>query len=242
MGLKTLMRLPCSDWLDQLRYQGFYSCNLGPLMAGDLQRLARQVSGLGTNLFPSRLMEVKPVRGSGYVTLTRAQVPFHNDGVYKRFPPRYLLLYCYDPGSRGGDTLLARGDELACRLDTATRSRLSRKRVRYSVSGFSASRPVVVKHPQDCAPVVFLGDADLAEDYRLEPDRSIESAIEALRMVLQDSSSHCHRQRWRKNDVLVIDNYRVLHARTPYRGYRVLKRIEVGVVGQLHFSPGGSST
>jgi alpha-ketoglutarate-dependent taurine dioxygenase len=229
-GLRTLMA--ASDWLDVLCEEGFYAGNLGPLTAVDLLQLARQLSTLGNNLAPGPVLEVQRVPGSEYVTLTRGRVPFHNDGVYKPFPPRYLVLYCQSPGSRGGDTLLARGDKLAGGLDRNTRALLRRLSVRTSLAGFSAKRPLLFKHPRDGSRVIFFGDPGLAESYWLEAEREtdINAAIEAIRSIVGDVKMLCHRQRWKQHDLLVLDNYKVLHARTAYRGDRVLKRVEVGVV------------
>jgi alpha-ketoglutarate-dependent taurine dioxygenase len=226
------MRLPPQEWLDLLCREGFYSGNLGPLTPVDLLLLARQLSELGKNLVPSPVMEVKRVPRSEYVTLTRARVPFHNDGVYRRFPVSYLMLYCQAPGSRGGDTLLTRGDELARRLDRKTRALLGRLRVRSSLHGMSASRRLLLKHPRDGTSVIFFGDPGLTENFRLaaEGEMDIEPAIEALRAALGEPQTLCHRQRWKRHDLLVIDNYKVLHARTAYQGNRVLRRVEVGVV------------
>jgi alpha-ketoglutarate-dependent taurine dioxygenase len=213
-----------------VRQQGYFAGNLGPLTAGDLLRLGRQLSTLGKNLAPSPVMEVKRVPDSEYATLTRSKVPFHNDGVYRRVPPCYLMLYCQAPGSRGGDTLLARGDALARRLDRKTRNLLGRLRVRYTLGLSSASRRLLLKHPRDGTPVIFFGDPGLAENYRLAAlgKTRIEDTIAALRTALGEPRALCHRQRWQRHDLLIIDNYKVLHARTAYEGNRVLKRVEIG--------------
>jgi alpha-ketoglutarate-dependent taurine dioxygenase len=224
-----LMRLPHSDWLDALCREGYYAGNLGPLTAGELVQLGCQLGTLGKDLTPSPVMDVKRVPDSEYVTLTRSKVPFHNDGVYRRLPPRYLMLYCQAPGSRGGDTLLARGDLLARRLDRKTRVLLGRLRVRYTLGASSASRRLLLKHPRDGTPVIFFGDPGLAENMRLAAagGTQTERVIAQLRTALGDPRALCHRQRWQRHDLLIIDNYKVLHARTAYQGNRILKRVEI---------------
>src|SRR2546427_11437983 len=118
---------PPNDWLAGLCRDGYYACNLGPLRSADLLSLARDLQRLGENLVPGPVVDLKYLRGSPHVTLTRSAVPFHNDGAYRRVPPRYLVLYCKIPPSRGGDTLLVRGDKAVLRLDPSTRNILKKR-------------------------------------------------------------------------------------------------------------------
>src|SRR5260370_37816717 len=98
LGRQHRLLLP-GNWLDALRRDGYYACNLGPLSEVDLQRVARKLNGLGEDLVPGPIIELNCAPGSPYLTLSRSAVPFHNDGAFRSMPPRYLILYCEEPGS-----------------------------------------------------------------------------------------------------------------------------------------------
>src|SRR5260370_36203377 len=148
-------------------------------------------------------------------------------------PPRYLILYCEEPGSQGGQTLFARGDEIAGKLDPHTRGLLRRRRFRIGLNDLCAARRLLVKHPRDGTPVLFFGNPALAANLRVSAARGVPvgRVVAALQATLSDSRVICYRHHWKRHDLLVFDNFKVLHARTAYLGNRRLKRIEVSPRG-----------
>lgn len=145
--------------------------------------------------------------------------PFHTDVAHWTTPARYVLLYCVDPGSGARPTLLS--DSVRWNL-SRTESRLLCNEVwktghrspRLCTVGSMADGTVNIRFDPGCM-------LPLTEGAR-KTQQIIEAA---LGRAPQD------RIDWRPGDLLVIDNYRVLHARgsTLARDTdRILERILVG--------------
>jgi alpha-ketoglutarate-dependent taurine dioxygenase len=219
-----------SGWLGQLEERGYFSCNLGPLTDADLLRAALEVTTLDGRLAPGPVIEVKSVAGSPFRALSRLSLPFHNDGAYLRQASRYVLFYCPSPGSRGGDTLFVRGDLAVTRLSPDIRKLLARTRFSIALGDKRVMRRLIVPHPRDGTPVLFFGDPRTADAYSVSSERAVcvKQILEEVRTVVSAPKWICHRQRWRRHDLLIFDNYRLLHARTAFRGQRVLKRVDIG--------------
>jgi alpha-ketoglutarate-dependent taurine dioxygenase len=226
---KDRLLLP-ADWLDRLCRNAYYTCNLGPLAEADLLHVARKLNSLGEQLAPGPLTQLTYAHGSPYRTLSRAAVPFHNDGAFRPSPPRYLILYCQTPGSQGGQTLFARGDEIVSRLDHSTRDLLRRKQFLTTLADSCATRRLLLKHPRDGVLVLFFGNPALTANLCVSAARGDPAShiVGSLQAILSDPRIICYRHHWKKHDLLVFDNFKVLHARTAYRGDRRLQRIEVG--------------
>jgi alpha-ketoglutarate-dependent taurine dioxygenase len=199
------------------------------LTDADLLGAARQLNGLGEELVPSPIMQVESVPGTPYLTLTNSAVPLHNDGMFRWEPPRYVLLYCEMPGSRGGLTFFARGDRVAAMLDPRTRRILEVYSFRIQLGSLVARRRALQEHPRDGMPVLMLGDPSLATNFKVSIGGGIQAdrILGVLRAILGDRRVVCYRHRWKRHDLLVFDNYKVLHGRTRYTGQRVLKRVEI---------------
>jgi alpha-ketoglutarate-dependent taurine dioxygenase len=146
--------------------------------------------------------------------------PFHTDAAHHRRPPRWVVLRCADPGAENRSTLLAD----ALRLAFAERQWRALERtvwwVRSGGRGFPAS---IVKRARDGIRIRYdrgcMTPADLA--FTLAG----EFFEQALRQI-----SHV-RLEWQRNDMVIIDNWRMLHARAAAEGLdagsRRLQRILV---------------
>ncbi len=216
-------------WLDDVRREGYCAANMGPLSDADLLRVARSLSRLGEKLAPPEVVDLTFSPLSAYLTQSRGAVPFHNDGVYRALPPRYLILYCRTPATRGGDTLLARAADALARLPPGLRRTLRRTEFRIEHEGTRITRRLIAEHPRDGTPGLFVVDPAISENFRVTAGGGVrvDRILDQIRAVLRKPALVCHRQRWRRDDVLIFDNFRVLHARTAYEGGRFLKRVEV---------------
>lgn len=133
--------------------------------------------------------------------------PFHTDAAHHRRPPRWVVMRCADPGSEDRATLLAD----ASRFPFAERQWRTLERavwwVRSGGRGFPASIAkrerggMVVRYDRGCmAPA----------------DPTFTLAGELFEQALRQAP-HV-RLEWQRDDLVIIDNWRMLHARAAAEG------------------------
>jgi L-asparagine oxygenase len=152
-----------------------------------------------------RALQPQPVGAARSNTLSSrygtGPFPFHTEGAYWLTPPKFVVLYCVNPGGGARPTLLADSD--SWQLDDSARGLLenagwkvtARRPFLSSVFDRRGDR-VRVRFDQECM-VPFTADADSARTLlmqQLEQREGIEI-------------------RWSAYDLLVIDNERMLHGR-----------------------------
>jgi alpha-ketoglutarate-dependent taurine dioxygenase len=222
-------------WLSELASAGSYSCNLAERLGGPdrvtdsvLLAIATPLTGLIPGLTCGSVTRLSELQGSPYVALSREAVPFHTENLYLYKPPYFLLLYCDAPADEGGETLLVRGDEALGHLSSGVRELLERTRVRVRYRDYCVARHLVASHPIDGSRVLLFLEPDPAVDRTLEVGAGpLDTAVlSELRGAI--AACEVRQQRWQVGDLLFIDNFKVLHARTPYVGPRLLRRVVVG--------------
>ncbi|MEQ1716633.1 MAG: TauD/TfdA family dioxygenase [Hyphomicrobium sp.] len=129
-------------------------------------------------------------------------MPLHAELSHRPQPCRYLLLGCIDPGTPSAVTML----------------------IDWRTLGFSLEE----LHLLEGAPILVRTGRRSFYSTILSPDRAFlrydpgcleaidERSRAALRLVedrLADASPNTHQ--WRRGDILIIDNWRVLHGRGP---------------------------
>lgn len=130
------------------------------------------------------------------------KLPFHTELGHRREPCRYLLLGCIDPGEPASATLL-----------------VDWRRIGLSEDDFALleSAPVLIRTgrrsfystilPRDRAFLRFDPGCMEAVDRR---------GADALRLIGDRLAGvHDYRQTWRTGDMLLVDNWRILHGREP---------------------------
>lgn len=133
--------------------------------------------------------------------------PFHTDAAHHRRPPRWVVMRCVAPGTEGRPTLLCD----ASRLPFAERHWRALERavwwVRSGGRGFPAS---VVKRELNRMTVRYdPGCMTPADPAFIPAGEFLEQALrEAAHVLLQ----------WQRNDLVIIDNWRMLHARAAAEG------------------------
>lgn len=177
----------------------------GALLA-ELKRIAealgRRVPGRAGSteetLVPRTAAEAHPKSLSARYGLDA--LPFHTELSHRPRPCRYLLLGCLDPGSPGAVTLMLdwRGlgfsvDELDLLASAPILARSGRRS--FYTTLLSAGRSFLRWDP-GCLEAV---------------DPRGRSALELVERRLADGRPVSHR--WRRGDILLIDNWRVLHGR-----------------------------
>ncbi|HCL66755.1 MAG TPA: hypothetical protein DIC56_18345 [Rhizobium sp.] len=129
-------------------------------------------------------------------------LPFHTELSHRTRPCRYLLLGCIDPGSPAAATML---------LDWQTLG-LSPEEL-----DLLEGTPVLVRSGRRSfySTILAPGGAFLRYDPGcLEPvDQRGRIALALIENRIAGASSEAHH--WREGDILIIDNWRVLHGRSP---------------------------
>lgn len=224
-----------ADWLAELSSAGCHAFNLAERLGGPgavtddvLRGIADRLAALAPGLSSSIVTRVQEVPETPYVTWTRGDVPFHNDSLFLCKPPHYILLYCDLPAAEGGDTLIVRGDDAFRRLGPSLREALGRHRVRVRQGDWCFTRSLLGTHPLDGSRALLFWDPGMSTDSTLEVNgQPLGADVLAQLRALLDTAEvrrHC----WRRGDLLVMDNFKVLHARTAFTGPRVLRRVLVG--------------
>jgi len=142
-----------------------------------------------TNAFPRSL---SAMHGTG-------AFPLHTDGAHLAQPPRYIVLACVNPGHRPVPTMLARFDHL--NLNEANISALEAApfivrngRRSFYVTPFDADK-MRIRYDRGC----------------MIPTAESSSVARLLDQALEQAPHHAIG--WQPGDVVVIDNWRVLHGR-----------------------------
>jgi len=162
---------------------------------------------------------------------------WHADHIHRKETARASLLYGLDVPPEGGDTLFACMYGAYDALTPAEKAECETLEVIHSVAGLRAfvrenadqydyedgahdplpdavTWPLVRRHPRSGRPALYFG-AKISVGIVGWPD-------EKGRRFIQDLTAHAtrerfrYRHRWRKHDVLLWDNRRVLHAATPF--------------------------
>lgn len=127
-------------------------------------------------------------------------LPFHTELSHRPRPCRYLLLGCIDPGAPSATTnlldwqALALSEEERCLLESAPVLVRSGRRSFYSTILSPEFR--FLRYDPGCVEAV---------------DERGNAALSLMKRRLANSRSATHQ--WRRGDILIIDNWRVLHAR-----------------------------
>ena len=131
-----------------------------------------------------------------------ASFPFHTDAAYWPTPPRFLLLRCLDPGEGGRSTLLS-----------DTHAWLSKRQwnvLNRAVCAIAGSRPFL-------APIAARnsdGPAIIRYDVACMRPTSRRSSMALALVDVQTAEAQVTEIHWRHRALLVIDNHRLLHARS----------------------------
>lgn len=167
-------------------------------------RLGRRVPGRAGSL--EEVVEPRPVDDAHPRSLSAryglGTLPFHTELSHRTRPCRYLLLGCIDPGSPTSATTL---------LDWRT-LRFSREDL-----NLLEEAPVLVRTGRRSfySTILATGRAFLRYDAGCL-EALDERGQKAMRLVENRiAGAHSYAHHWRQGDILIIDNWRVLHGRSP---------------------------
>lgn len=152
----------------------------------------------------------------------------HSEGYdFEGLPPRYLALWCVTPNEgAGGETTLADAHAWAADLDPDDRRYLTEHVFRWQTTDAMRSlgldltpeHPVLERHPNGLI-VRYSFNNLVRDDDRVGPLLAdVKSYFERRHIAIQ----------YRRNDMLVFDNWRMLHARNAFTDLgRHLRRIQI---------------
>ncbi|MGH3920046.1 MAG: TauD/TfdA dioxygenase family protein [Pseudonocardiaceae bacterium] len=212
----------------------------------DPEELARYAASWGQVLawsFGAVLELVEHERPADHV-FDSTGVSFHWDGMFVDRIPEFQIFQCIkalDEG-QGGRTIFCDTTRVLDDADASTQKLWENLTLTYRVTkeshyGGMAVSPLVVEHPVRGFPTIrYLEPVPESIGYvnrpRVKfhdvPDERVAEIEQALRDALYESR-HCYAHEWQEGDVVVADNYTLLHGREPYasRCGRHLRRVHV---------------
>ncbi|WP_051746479.1 TauD/TfdA dioxygenase family protein [Streptomyces scopuliridis] len=174
-----------------------------------------------------------------------SHMPMHWDGMYREHIPEFQIFQCvHAPGEgNGGQTTFSDTAAVLTNADPATRALWSRatgtyhRKMEYYDS--TCVSPVVTAHPVHGTPVIRYNEptAEADEHFVNHPDLEFSGLADkselaelhrGLRAALYDPS-HLYAHAWRTGDLVVTDNYTLLHGRNAFTNGapRHLRRVQV---------------
>jgi L-tyrosine isonitrile desaturase/decarboxylase len=171
-------------------------------------------------------------------------MPMHWDGMYARYVPEFQIFHCLTapPGTEGGATWFTDTSRIVADADPATVARwrsvvLHYRNPKVSHYGGLVISPLVEPHPRTGEPVLrFLEPVPDGVRILNPPDVTVadhdpeqaRALVEEVRAALYDPR-YLYAHAWQPGDLLITDNYTLLHTREPYRRGlpRHLRRVHV---------------
>ncbi|MBN6040318.1 TauD/TfdA family dioxygenase [Amycolatopsis sp. 195334CR] len=167
-------------------------------------------------------------------------VPLHWDGMYRPQVPEFQIFHCVTAPAehQGGRTTFANSRTAVADAEPETRRLWERVtgtyRRKMEFYDSKAVSPVVTTHPVAGFPVLRYGEPAIAgdPDFINHPDLEFTGADdrfhESIRAALY-SPAHFYAHAWQAGDVVVADNYTLLHGREAFtsRAPRHLRRVHV---------------
>ena len=171
---------------------------------------------------------------------TNREVPFHWDGAFIDRAPHYIFFHCDvapSPGS-GGDTLFCDTTRLLGATPVEQIESWERTVITYTTEkvvhyGGTFSSPMITRHPTSgervlrfAEPVTDLNPVSL--EINGIPVDGQKDFLEDMHRRLRDARV-CYSHQWLKGDVVIADNYVLLHARLAFDRDtgRLIRRVNI---------------
>ena len=171
---------------------------------------------------------------------TTAAVPFHWDGAFVGKIPHYILFSCEvaPPADSGGETIFCDGSQILRAATPEQRALWKSTSITYSTEkvvhyGGSFTSAMVVNHPDSgeetlrfAEPVRDLNPVSLDIPNLTLAQR--DSLISEMAIMLRDPR-FCAAHSWRAGDVLIADNFALLHGRNAFlhAALRHIRRVNI---------------
>jgi alpha-ketoglutarate-dependent taurine dioxygenase len=171
---------------------------------------------------------------------TNHHVPFHWDGAFLSQAPHYIFFHCdlAPPPGSGGETLFCDTTLVLANASTEHKELWKTIDITYKTEkvvhyGGTFTSPMVVKHPFNKS--VTLRYAEPVSD--INPVELVVHNLPAAEQAkfIQDMNDrltdgrHCYSHRWENGDVVIADNFTLLHGRRAFEqgATREIRRVNI---------------
>ncbi|MEV4152749.1 TauD/TfdA family dioxygenase [Nocardia salmonicida] len=169
-------------------------------------------------------------------------VPFHWDGAFVESDPRWFFFQCLDATpDAGGETVFCDTTAVYRDVDEATRKLWSKISLTYSTEklahyGGEVCEQLVSQHPATGLPVLRFAEPLDPAVYRNPVSVTVDGVEKGTEeLFVKELSERLHRREycydhaWHKGDILIADNFSLVHGRNAFSGptNRHLQRVEV---------------
>lgn len=202
-----------------------YAQNIGPLLPWDF----------------GVVMEMYAHKEPQNYLFTCGPVPFHWDGAFHK-EPRYLLFHCVKAplANCGGETLFTNTSFIWAKASAKEQLNWRNKIIKYKTEklahyGGEINVPLVQRHPDTHETILRFGEP--VPENRLNPvaieidGLNEQKKVRWLKKFVPRlySESYCYQHTWKNNDVVLADNFSLLHARFAFKQFspRFLQRIQI---------------
>lgn len=169
---------------------------------------------------------------------TNHAVPFHWDGAFINTSPHYIIFHCDLAPTSGGETLFCDTTRILAHASSEQRKLWEQIIITYSTEkivhyGGTVTSPMITTHPYNqtrvlryAEPVVDLNPVGLVIAGITEKDQA--EFIDDMGRRLRDPRC-CYSHRWIAGDVVIADNYALLHGREAFGAgtKRLIRRVNV---------------
>jgi len=167
---------------------------------------------------------------------TESAVPLHWDGAFRDTVPCTLMFHCIEapPEHAGGQTVFVDAESLLRDLHEVQRTQWERARFRYSTDkvvhyGGSFESSLIAPHPVTGVPTIrFAEPVSGLNPVTVEALHTGPPSVGDVAKALTDPNLRLLHT-WRDDDVVLVDNHRLLHGREAFEQHapRVLHRVNI---------------
>lgn len=202
-----------------------YAENVGPLLEWEF----------------GKVMEMRVHPNPKNYLFTHGPVPFHWDGAFYQVP-RYLLFHCIEAPLKnaGGETLFTDTTLIWSNAAIAEKQQWIAKRISYQTEklahyGGKITERLVQIHPDTNATILRFAESVPGTmlnpvDVWVEDSQGSETNIMLSELAKRCyHADYCYQHTWKTNDVLLADNYALIHGRNAFADFspRHLRRVQI---------------
>ncbi|MFJ7049996.1 TauD/TfdA dioxygenase family protein [Streptomyces sp. NPDC101112] len=169
-------------------------------------------------------------------------VPFHWDGAFVEADPRFFMFQCLDATlDAGGETVFCDTTAVYQDADDELRKRWEGISITYQTEklahyGGQVTEKLISRHPTTGAPVLRFAEPLDPTVYKNPVFATVEGIAPeeadgflAMMSELVHRPEYCYAHAWQPHDIVLADNFSLIHGRNAFTGptSRHLQRVEV---------------
>jgi len=208
----------------------YYHAEIGAVDDDRLQQIIGLFGAPWSDEVP--IMTVTKTDRPRFIADTEALIPAHNECAYTVNPPRLLALYCVDNQADGGAFFTVASASLTEAIGIEYLPSLRAARFACQMSGDAPSfETTIMRSTPSGEQIIFTTvtamTGGLAYQLVYPVDAYSAQLLERLSTVVNDPANRCIHH-WRKGDLIVIDNMRLMHGREAFAGgERTLRHLRI---------------